>query len=284
MRKNQKWAILLIAAITGCAAIKQIGSKVGTVNGVPVDRITDTAVDLANSQNISKAEADKIGRSVSVSITNTYKLSTNADLTRYVRLVGLTLADSSDGAGNQFIFGVLEDDAPGAYSAPGGYIFVSTGLLKLLHNEAELAGVLAHELTHVNDEDGLSAVKRSSAMSILVKAGAEQMNITQAMPILDGASDTVLKTGYDRPAEFSADAGAVKLLIAAGYDPHGFQNFLARLDKLQSAPKGGGLMSTHPATHDRLAAVTKQIADAGSPRGATLADRFKAAMPFAVAN
>ncbi len=164
----------------------------------------------------------------------------------------------------------------GAFSGPDGYIFITRGALDFAKNESEVAALLAHEMTHVLDRDGLHAVQSEMVSSGLLQMGASAARIDQALPTLDAMNDDILQKGYDKSQEFAADKGAVHLLIAAGYDPHGLLNYLKRMDAMGNVDNGGGMMSTHPGTHERIGKVQKEIDDSGHHGGATLEDRFLA--------
>jgi predicted Zn-dependent protease len=165
---------------------------------------------------------------------------------------------------------------------------ITSGALSAMHDEAELAGVIAHELTHVIDQHGLQAARSAAAKAGYMDATKAVLPIAQVTNFIDGSVDAIVRNGYDKPQEADADAGAVKLLIAAGYDPHSYANFLSHLAALQeSAPHPTTqpgqnevmmkqIMATHPGMPERYQAVTKEIADAGSPAGATMRERFKA--------
>src|SRR4029079_19055889 len=96
----------------------------------------------------SQQRQDEIGQAIAVAITNRYPLSSDTQLTDYVNLVGLTVASVAPNADINYSFGVLDTPEVGAYSAPGGYIFITRGALGMLQDESELAGVLAHEVAH----------------------------------------------------------------------------------------------------------------------------------------
>lgn len=225
----------------------------------------------------SPAREEAIGQSVAIAITNRYKLSSNQALNDYVAKVGLTVASVCQTPEYDFVFGVLESDEVGAYSGPRGYIFITRGALMKMSDESELAGVLAHEVSHVARHHGIEAIKNSKRLDLAVTA-AEGQNATLAAfgQVTDVAVDTVLKNGYSRGQEAQADTDACKYLIAAGYDPGGLVRFLQKIEPGQKS--GGGMMSTHPGIAQRIARLNEQIASAGSPKGATLAARFSASV------
>lgn len=259
------------------SALSSIGSAIG-INTADTQRAADAAnlgakvldrVDLE-----SPARQDQLGQSVAVAITNKYPLSTDPTVTDYVNLVGLTIASVSNNPELNYCFGVLETPTVGAYSAPGGYIFITRGALALCRDEAELAGVLAHEVAHVDHNHGINAVKNAKNTDILLTgAKTQDQAVAQFGELVDAGVDVVLVKGYSRGQESEADAQAVKYLIATGYDPAGLQRFLVRMQGATGST--GGLMSTHPGTADRIASVAKQ-AGPSAGKGATLAERFAA--------
>lgn len=259
------------------SALSSIGSAIGLNTG-DTQRAAQAAqvgakvldrVDLESPQ-----RQDQIGQSVAVAIANKYPLSTDQTLTDYVNLVGLTVASVSNRPELNYCFGMLETPQVGAYSAPGGYIFITRGALALCRDEAELAGVLAHEVAHVALNHGIEAVKNAKNADILATgAKTQDQAIAQFGQLVDAGVDVVLVKGYSRGQESEADGEAVKLLIASGYDPAGLQRFLVRMQSATGT--SGGLMSTHPGTADRIAALGRQVG-ASAGKGVTLADRFAA--------
>ena len=233
----------------------------------------NAGADYMNAITLSAADEDGMGQSVAVSLTNTYPLTKNEKLNEYVSLVGLTLVNASPRPVGNWVFGVLESNEVNAFAGPNGYIFVTTGALKQMQDESELAGVLAHELTHVLHHHALAGIKNDANADLLKEAGSiavsgkDRFGVFNklAEPMVEG----VVKKGYARGQELDADKTAVYLVIAAGYDPNGLVRFLQRLQD-----SGGDLMSTHPGKAERVSAAQAQIAAAGNPKGKTLKERF----------
>lgn len=219
------------------------------------------------------ARQEELGESVAVAITNRYPLSTDQSLNDYVNLVGLTVASVGPNPEIDYAFGVIESPQVNAYSTPGGYIFVTTGALRIMQDESELAGVLAHEVAHVAEGHGIDAVRTAKRTDLALSAARtadERFNAYSRA--VDVATDVVLVKGYSRAQESRADALAVKYLIDAGYDPKGLARFLQRMQPPSGGARGQ-LMSTHPGTTDRIARIEKQVAGTNAT-GATLKDRF----------
>jgi predicted Zn-dependent protease len=251
----------------------QFANTIGDITGQR--KVAQGAVAVMNYGDkitLSADDEDGMGQSVAVSLTNTYTLTKNEKLNKYVSLVGLTLVNASPRPVGNWVFGVLESNEVNAFAGPNGYIFVTTGALKQMQDEAELAGVLAHELTHVLHHHALAGIKNDANVDLLKEVGsmavADQdrfgvVKLTE--PVVDG----VAKKGYGRKQELDADKTAIEIVVAAGYDPDGLVRFLQRLEN-----SGGDLMSTHPGKAERVSAARAKIAQLGNPSGKTLKDRF----------
>ena len=216
-----------------------------------------------------------MGQSVAVAVTNNYGVVDDEALTRYVTLVGLTVAYATPRADEEFVFGVLDSDEVNAFSGPAGYILVTRGAIQQCQDESELAGILAHEIAHVVQQHGLEAVKHARRVQGATEVLQTEETFRRFGAAADQLIDVTLNKGYSRGQEEDADEAAVRYLIAAGYDPAGYQRYLQRM---ASGTSSGGLqqlMSTHPGLGDRAAKVSNQIRKAGNPAGATLATRFR---------
>ncbi len=153
---------------------------------------------------------------------------------------------------------VVEDPAVNAFSLPGGYVFVNTGLLDFTRNDDELAGVLAHELAHVECRHSMKAILRSVGMTAVVAAlgtgGANSFN-HEAITRMAGFSILLLQLGYSRDAEYQADKLGVHIMRQAGFSKDRYLAFWHRDQRLEGAGKNGQFFeffSTHPATSDRI--------------------------------
>jgi predicted Zn-dependent protease len=221
------------------------------------------------------------------------------NLEEYVALVGLSVALESDRPETYkgYHFGVVNSADINAFAAPGGFIFVTTGALKQMENEDELAGVLAHEIGHVNlrhPEDHANRVAdQSGAMDILntgghlasiglaimgKKTASENMaTVTKGFgSVLDDFSKELIVNGYGRESELAADALGVQVLCRPGvrYNPNALKEFIARLPK-----KERGAWSTHPELDGRIQAIEEQVKKQGAVAATDPARtaRFKAA-------
>ena len=261
----------------GCADVaSQIGGAVGGQQGAALGGGLGKGVE---ANDLGEKDERALGESVVMVVTTRHPITRNDKLSQYVSLVGLTLANASGRPDANWTFGVVESDEANAFSGPSGFIMVTTGLLKQMHDESELAGALAHEITHVTAHHGLKAAK-AAKMTEAFATGA-QAAVKDSQQAADfgkavgGSLDVAVNKGYGRDQEDEADAGAVKLLIAAGYDPHGFLNFIERVAKAQANP-GNTLMSTHPGAAQRATKIQAKIeAQKLATVGAVLKERFE---------
>ena len=194
----------------------------------------------------------------------------------YVDTVGQKLARVSDLPTLKYTFTVLDSDVVNAFALPGGYIYISRGLLALANTEAELAGVLAHEIGHVTARH--SAQRYSS--SVVAGLGTALLGVVggSAAAQLGQQGAAVYLQGYSRDQEFEADILGVRYLARAGYETGSMASFLSSLKAFSELEaKASGLpdpaeryniMSTHPRTGDRVVAATRaaQTAPVADPR------------------
>jgi predicted Zn-dependent protease len=192
-----------------------------------------------------------IGRDAAATLLGASKPIDQAAVQDYVNKVGLWIALQSDRPDLPWHFAVVDSDDIDAFAAPGGFVFVTRGLLLHLHSEAELAGVLGHEISHVVLKHHLNALQKAARMDLVgqaAQAGAAAKGYDSDMDL-------------DKDDELAADRMGVVLAARAGYDPYGL---MAVLQTLEAAdPKSSKmqlLMATHPAPADRIAALSESMA------------------------
>ena len=257
-------ALGLCAAVAAAAPLA--GCKGANFNPVGLIQSGRTAI---QSGKLDESDEPKLGESFVCAITSQYPLSEDDALSRYVTLVGLTTASGIPRNNIPFSFGILETSTVNAYSGPGGYVLITRGALNKMEDEAELAGVLAHEMGHIVLHHGLTATKNALATEAGRQALASANPGSAFGQVADLSNKLALKP-WEQPQEFAADNEAIHYLVAAGYDPASYERFLGKL-----GGGGGGLMSSHPATAERVAAVRKMVDDlAARGTGQTLKSRF----------
>jgi predicted Zn-dependent protease len=243
-------------------------------SNVDIGAVVQGGTKMFQSQTLSEKDEDSIGQSVAVQATNRWRVYSDDNLNRYCTLVARVIAASSGQSQIKPNVAVLDTTEVNAFSGPHGYIFITRGALTRMHDESELAGVLAHEFGHLAKHHGLNAVRSSGFMDGFLTAAKGSSDQVRAFGnVADGAGEAVINTGFSQPQEEEADKAGVGYLIAAGYDPNGFLHFLQRIQQEQGA--GGKPFGTHPGIGDRIKKVSDQIAKSGvGGQGATLPDRF----------
>jgi len=199
-----------------------------------------------------------IGESLALEGFRRYGLPVDdAALQKYVNLVGIAVARNSARPTIPYRFVVVESDILNAFSCPGGIIFVSAGLVKLLDDEAQLACVLAHEVGHVAHKDALQSIRRARFFEGIGKITAANMKGEKGEQFesMIGDLQTVLfDKGLDKEMEFNADQAGMETAYRTGYDPIGMIEVLKALKKVEGQSKTqGSWFSTHPALNQRIA-------------------------------
>ncbi len=227
------------------------------------------------------AEEVRFGREIAARMIGRFSLYDNSRLTKYVNLVGQSVARNSNRPEIQFHFAVLNTTEINAYAAPGGYVFVTRGAIEKMQDESELAAVLAHEMTHINEKHVVKELNirgsegsAASGIARLIGGGTESARIAFYQAV-DKALDMLFKTGYKREDEVEADKGAVLLSGLTGYDPLGLVKYFQRISAVKGKPTET-LDRTHPAYETRIAwlieTITKENIDSSSLN--TFKERF----------
>ena len=220
-----------------------------------------TAADKAR-EDITPEQEYYVGRAVGATIVSQFGAVNNPAATEYLNLVGQTLAAASDRPetfkGYHFL--IMNSDDINAFAAPGGFIFVSKGMLKLCTTEDELAAVLAHEVAHVQLKHAINAIDKSrltqALMTTLAEAGKNLggQQLKDLTAAFEGSIGDITKklvnSGYARGQERDADKVAVTIMPRVGYDPHALAVVLQRMSTKVEPEKGFG--KTHPPPTERI--------------------------------
>lgn len=223
----------------------------------------------------SEQEETAIGRQIAGSLLGAAPLVKDKLLQKYVNNVGRWVADQSERPDLAWHFGVIESNDINAFAAPGGYIFVTRGLYRLLNDEAELAGVLAHEVGHVIRKHHLKILQQSQLVDLGGKLLAKQAGGEEKIRNLIGSGAEIVSRSLDKSAEFEADRIAVVLAARAGYDAFGLPGVLQEIGHASSDSSVALLFKTHPHPDARL----EKLGDAMDSRfdglkGQVLSGRF----------
>ena len=248
MTSRLGWAPLALLALAGC-----------TVNPATGESSFTAFMSPAEEQRAGAEEHPKILKEFG-------GVYGDGAIDAYVDAVGQALARASDLPSQRFTFTVLDNDVVNAFALPGGYVYVTRGLLALAGSEAELAGVIAHEIGHVTARH---AAQRYS-QSIVAGLGAALLGAVAGRGAADIAQlgSALYLSAYSREQEFEADTLGVRYLARAGYDTGAMAGFLGKLQahsalQARITGRGGqggiGLMATHPRTADRVAAAARSV-------------------------
>jgi predicted Zn-dependent protease len=292
-------ALGLALVLVGCQTGGGVGG--GNILGAVTQGLTGVnPVDVRGaSVDIDEPEEIELGRAVTTALGSRYKLLRDEPLTRYVALVGNSVAVQSERPDLRYYFGVLDTDEVNAFAAPGGYVFITRGTLGLIRDEATLAGVLGHEVGHIALRHHVETIKKEKQAALSKGIGTTALQIGSGFipgvggavtsgvvhsPLMSLAADAgvnlVLK-GFSRAEEEQADGVGTKYAARAGYDPSGLRDFLKAVQDAGSQPAKSGILtkftSTHPGAADRLKEQDAQLKTAPAA-GRRSAARFQQAM------
>jgi len=271
------WKLLVltavfVASIAYCPPSRAVGSKDDRSKQGPI---------------LTEDNEVKIGRENAEENDKHVKLVTDAAIVERVNRVGQELATvanktpiaaqwgSSQLKPFNYTFRVVDDKDVNAYSLPGGYIYINKGLLDYVHSDDELAGVLAHEITHASHHHMVKLIREQSKIqnvilpALLVFIAASKGNVGDIGPVMMGAQlyTTAKLNTYGVEAEKDADHGGLLLMTHTKYNPAGLFSFMTRLaaDERRKGPTELGIFRTHPPGAERVEAARKLMTELGIP-------------------
>lgn len=206
----------------------------------------------------------------------------DADKTAYVRRVGNRLVAALENSLFEYQFHLIEDPSPNAFALPGGYLYVTTGLIPILESEDELACILSHEIIHSNNRHSIQQLKKSIFPKLLEIPG----NLIGVIDADLGAlfntpietSNSLLFASYGRKSETEADEEGIHLAAKAGYNPNAMITALTRLSKTVEVAtqevERKSYFNDHPYTPDRTKAIQSQIAELNISKRTSITSNF----------
>jgi predicted Zn-dependent protease len=219
---------------------------------------------------MSEQEEIQIGRQSDAEIRQQMGLYNDPDLQAYVQSVGARLVGASYRPHLPWTFAVVDEPAVNAFAVPGGFIYLTRGILPFLRDESELAGVLGHEIGHVDARHSAEAYSRQLGAGLGLAMAGIFAPSTQPLQGLAGAGLSVLFLKYGREAELESDRLGVGYAARGGWDPRGVPGLLSTLAKLDEATGSSrGVPNwalTHPPASDRVERVQEAVA-AAKPTG-----------------
>ena len=252
-------------AMAGCSKLQSLGIQ-PQINSRTLGQGAEFVkqqkeCDALAEQAVPFDEEQTIGQTVALKVIGNRGLVQDEAATRYLNVVGQNLAGYSDRPGLPWLFGIINDDATvNAFATPGGYVFVTSGLLKKVENEAQLAGVLAHEITHIEKQHAVNQYKRFKAnvcrAEVTKNQGAEAVGpihvnnpLTGNVNLADAANlkfldqlttlvaDWLTKEGPAAAQEKESDTAGLRLAALAGYQPGEYIRFIEALGSAGQSKK-----------------------------------------------
>lgn len=245
-------AALLLLAATGCESARNISL-------------------------FSTQQEVELGTEMSTKIESEMKLLNDPAVVNYVKEVGGKVSAQAARQDVEYVFKVIDDpEQVNAFAVPGGNIYIFTGLLTRMSDEAELAAVLAHETAHIDERHSMEALTRQVGYEIVVGAVLGDQAAAWEK-ILSGVAGNLAFLKFSRSDERQADQIGLELMVKAGYDPQGMVDLLQMFETLaQSQPSAIEIwLSSHPASSERVALVKQQIARENLHGGSVNAEQYQ---------
>jgi hypothetical protein len=221
----------------------------------------------------------QLGESVSAQIRARFGVVQDQAVHKYVTLVGTTVAQQSSRPNIPWTFIVLDTDGVNAFASPGGFIHITRGALALLQNEAELAGVLAHEIGHVAQKHTINAIRKSKMVEVGTEEAAGDRVLIDKFAQM--AYTNIIENSFDRGDEMDADKVGITAANKAGYAPQGLNAFLTRLgERNKAATTRNGMFASHPDLKARQDGITKLIEKEKLTASATVEARYKSNITY----
>jgi Zn-dependent protease with chaperone function len=205
----------------------------------------------------------QIGQQSAVQAEQQLPILNDSQVQAYVNRIGQRLAQNAGGPQFQYQFRVVNASDINAFALPGGYVYVNRGVLDQAKNEGEVAGVLAHEISHVSLRHGTHQASKAYAaqagLSILggILGGKVGQNTAQILNVVGGVGLNALFLKYSRDLESQADVRGAQILAASGYSPADMVSFFQTLESVDKSKKTNWL-SDHPAPPDRISRIQKE--------------------------
>jgi predicted Zn-dependent protease len=252
--------VLISMLFLGAAGAAQAQFRLPNLD---VGRMVDSVKNVGKAtKEIGEPEEIAIGRDLAATLLGAAPLVPDPRMQRYVNSVGRWIASQSERPDLPWQFGVLDAPQLNAFAVPGGTIFITRGLLERMKNEAELAGVLGHEITHVVKKHHLKAIQKGAMTALAGDAMqmAVQNKSAGANEKLVSFGKEMYARGLDKGDEFEADRLGVVYAARAGYDAYGLPSVLQTLQAMNAQDSAVALMfKTHPAPGERLDMLSEKM-------------------------
>jgi predicted Zn-dependent protease len=273
-------AVFVLSALFFASAAVPASAQIGGIL-----RGANKAIDTKNKiddMKFSEKEERQIGEQVSGMLRAKYGVYQDKEVTKYVTLIGTTIAQASEKPNLEWNFIVLDTDGVNAFAVPGGIVHVTRGLLGLLKNESELAGVLGHEVTHITKRHSIAALQQSKGISMGTDlAGSGGTRDYFLAKISEKMYHFFLDNDFKRSDEDESDDIGLRLANKVGYAPAGLAEALKKIQARNSdRAEKNGLFASHPSIKDRISNAEKLIAKEKLTATATGQARYAKTITF----
>lgn len=226
---------------------------------------------------ISEGQEIQMGRQSDEEIVGSLGLYPDDELQAYVERIGRDLAAVSERPDLPWTFRVVDDPVVNAFALPGGFVYVTRGILAHLNSEAELAGVLGHEIGHVTGRHAVERLSKAQLAQIGLGVGMAVSEDVARFGDLAQQGLGILFLKFSRDDERQSDDLGLRYMIRAGYDPRqmpGVFDTLRRVSEAQGAGRVPGWLSTHPAPENRVERIGERLPATVSPDAVVARERY----------
>lgn len=224
---------------------------------------------------ISDDQEVEIGKNVDAEVRGKEKILPDSTWQRYLAEVGQKIVKVCDRQEIEYHFAVIQSDQINAFATPGGFVYFYSGILNMMDNEAEMAAVMAHEISHVVGRHSVKSLQTAVGLNVLLQLVLGEKS-EGSWGQVAGVAINLGLTGYGRSHELEADNYGVFYMQKAGYNPDGARTMFGKLAQLSGGQQQGffeSLTSTHPDTQERLDKINAEIA--AMPRSVDALPKFE---------
>jgi predicted Zn-dependent protease len=260
-----------VAKAAGAGA--QVAGSLGVIDQKTADAVTRSTDAIGRAaEDITPEQEYYIGRAVGANILTNYRIwNGSPTLTAYLNRIcnAIVINSPRPDIYNGYHVAILDSSEINAFATSGGHIFITRGLIACTNSEDSLAGVIAHEISHIQLQHSIKAIKASRFTQALLVTGSsaagavtEGMNLAELTDVFNESVEEIVTTlvnnGYSQTQEFDADTNALALMAAAGYEPSALISMLQVLEKNQGSHPGG-FNKTHPTPARRITSAQLNI-------------------------
>lgn len=225
---------------------------------LPINALAEFSGNGRNFFSMSQEDEIEIGKKADKDIVKTLGLIKNKKIIDYVNSIGQKIVNAISNPEFEYHFKIIDTKDVNAFALPGGYVYITRGMLALIGSDAELAVILGHEIGHITSHHGVKQMKKMQAASILTLLGMiATINSPKDATALVVSATTLsqhILSGYGRDAERQSDLLSIVYTHKAGYDPRVISKFFKKLKSLErfSGRSYHGFMASHPDTIERI--------------------------------